>query len=341
MSLLADLLSKIKYQGDRGDVPPGLKRVVSGSIESRAVRSRLMIISGIGLVAVIGGALAVYFMNIYVKPSAVRIPPVPVTSAPPPAPEASSATQTVEPPPLASSAQPAAEIREPEPKVRRPRQARKVVPTPATKALVQDEKQTSPESQPQPETGNRVGRDTYLSNARSFEMGREYRQALDNYKKALALDPENYMIMNNIASLLLRLGDFCEAEKYSKNALAIKKDYVPSLVNLGIASIGQGNQSEGEKYLMRVLSTDPSNGYAALNIGFLHEKRGENEKAYGYFSRLADLGDMQGYLGVARIMERQGRLREAAGVYSNIVSRNGIDPQIKKLAGERLRRLNY
>jgi hypothetical protein len=79
VSLLADLLSKVKYksasagEGRKTDVPPDLKRVVSSSAEKEAVKKKIIVFSILVLVAIITGAGAVYFMELYTKPSATKI----------------------------------------------------------------------------------------------------------------------------------------------------------------------------------------------------------------------------------------------------------------------------
>ena len=182
-------------------------------------------------------------------------------------------------------------------------------------------------------------RDFYLYTARTHESRKEYQQAFYNYTRALEIDNSNYIIMNNMSSVLLHLGNSEEAIKYSKYALGIRKDYVPSLINLGIAHIMTGKLPEGEGYLAKALSIEPLNSYAIFNIGLLFEKRGDNDKAYGYFFKLSEMGDIQGHLGIARVLEKQGRGPNAARVYRDIISISGIDPNIKRLANERLLQL--
>ncbi|MBA4348646.1 MAG: hypothetical protein C0415_01460 [Thermodesulfovibrio sp.] len=190
--------------------------------------------------------------------------------------------------------------------------------------------------------------DAHLHIAKAYESKREYHQALQSYKRALEIDPDNYIIMNNISSVLInmgaaddktRLSRFQEAIQYSKNALNIKKDYVPSLINLGIASLQLGNFTEGESYLTKVLSIEPSNNLAALNLAILYEKRGEHDKAYDYFSKLSSTGDIRGYLGAARILEKQGKVSEAARFYREIISKTTVDSNTKRFATERLQQL--
>ncbi|MCL4456004.1 MAG: tetratricopeptide repeat protein [Nitrospirae bacterium] len=380
MSLLADLLSKIKPYTAKGDVPPGLKNVVSDSAKKETVRKKVAVFSVLAILAVIAGVGAVYIMDIYLKPAKIKRP----ASSPQPAVIESPKTEVKaqEQQPIAGDMKPETETKpvsrkssdkkdseavkdkaQPSVKTKERSQAvagkrkkeqvdKSVKQAEMERESITDDSQPKPKNEVKPQQPRKAeskeaapkdkpavdaaGRDVYLYTARTYELRRDYQQALLNYKKALEIDPENYVIMNNISSVLIQLSSFEEAVGYAGKVLSIKKDYVPSLVNIGIAHIRIGNLTEGEGYLSKALSREPSNNYALLNLGILHERRGENDKAYGYFSKLSDMGDVQGYLGAGRILEKQGRKADAARIYKDMLSMNNIDPKIKKLVNDRL-----
>ncbi|PVX26852.1 MAG: CTP synthase, partial [Candidatus Bathyarchaeum sp.] len=117
------------------------------------------------------------------------------------------------------------------------------------KNVREEEKKMSP---PVHSTGTKKKRSgeaeiaSLLYRARAFEMKKDYRQALENYKAVLARDKENFTVMNNIAYILLQLGNAEESLKYAGNALAIKNTYVPALVNLGIAQAKSDQRDAAE-----------------------------------------------------------------------------------------------
>ncbi|MEE9164677.1 MAG: tetratricopeptide repeat protein, partial [Nitrospinota bacterium] len=184
-----------------------------------------------------------------------------------------------------------------------------------------------------------LNKDLQFYLARSYENKKDYSKAFDSYKQILDVDPDNYLVMNNISSLLLHLEAFEESIEYSEMALNIKEDYVPSLINLGIAYIKSGNLTAGEGYLLKVLSIEPSNKHALFNIALLYEKIGEYDKAYGSYQRLSKMRDFQGYLGLARIAEKQNRVADAIMFYTKLMSMEGIDPRIKKMVNDRVHML--
>lgn len=395
MSLLVDLLSKVKHRttnigGQKSNVPPDLKRLVSNSTERETVKRKIIVLSVLILFAIIAGIGAIYIVELYIKPSAIktvkhqktedRLSDNRIANVQNPESRLQS-SETLEPQkpeeqtdaaikPVTIKPMPAKEqILQKKAKQKTALQQvhdrhRKEEPQ-ATDAQSQDSRGESrehaygenrptsdvqrPTHSGQKPTGKDISssspqtydpqRDIYLYTARTYESRKDYQQALVNYKKALETDANNYIIMNNISGVLIHLGSIEEAVRYAKNALAVKNDYVPSLINLGIAYIRLGNTTEGEGYLSKALSIEPSNNYALLNLGILYEKRGDNEKAYSYFSKLSEMGNLEGYLGIARIAEKQGRISEAVRIYKDMLSKNNIDPRIRKFANERLLQL--
>ncbi|MEN6317703.1 MAG: tetratricopeptide repeat protein [Syntrophaceae bacterium] len=182
-------------------------------------------------------------------------------------------------------------------------------------------------------------KDFYLYGARTYEMQGKYNQALSNYKKVLTIEPNNYIVMNNISSMLIYLHSYEEAIRYAQKALNIKKDYTSPLINIGIGYGYLGKVSESEMYFQRALIIEPSNHNALLNLGIFYEKQNSLEKANEYFVKLSDAGDVQGYLGRARIAEKQKRIADAIHYYRLVVSTNNEDSQISNTARERLLQL--
>lgn len=356
MSLLADLLSKVKRQGENREVPPGLKRIVSDSTGRNMVRRKIIISSFLSMLAVAGGIGTVYVIELYPGPSKTVTGPQPVkkpadhpliTASPNPAAVETSGKKENQPltgtyktaPPERVSLTAAKRLRTEAaraPESASPQPAPRDQPEKPTTAQAEAKQVELKDDKPRNSKGDR---DLYLYTARTYESQKEYQQAFLNYKKALETDNGNFIIMNNMSGVLLHMGNPEEALKYAKYALGIRKDYVPSLVNLGIAHIHTGNLPEGEGCLSKALLIEPLNSYAILNLGLLFERRGDNDKAYNYFIKLSETGDIQGNLGIARIHEKQGRGPSAARVYRDIISTNGVDADTKKTAMERLLRL--
>ncbi|MBA4348645.1 MAG: hypothetical protein C0415_01455 [Thermodesulfovibrio sp.] len=92
MSIIADLLSKLKFQGNKGDVPPGLKKVVLDDVKKRDTHRKIIAIAALVLVAVLSGLATIQLIDTYIKPSK----PAPgVASKAKPAPEPPVVAKTV------------------------------------------------------------------------------------------------------------------------------------------------------------------------------------------------------------------------------------------------------
>ena len=181
-----------------------------------------------------------------------------------------------------------------------------------------------------------ASRDAYLYSARSAETRGDYRQALENYRKALAIDVNNHLLLNNSAGVLMRLGATEEAAALLNRCLELKPGYAPALVNKGIISIKSGNSADGEVWLNKALAADPGNRYALMSSGLLKEKAKDYKSAATIYRRLAETGDGQGYVGMGRVAESEGNRAEAARIYRAGLGRDGLSQEFRRQLGERL-----
>ena len=363
MSLLADLLSKIKHKEQRGVVPPNLAQVVQRASDARRVETKIKVILLVALLLVACGLGTIYFINGYLKPGSpaevgqrVQAPKdIERNQAPAVENIAPQAKTEMKAAPLPSpSAQPAAKIEagpetksEAKSEVKPPKtfppfdmtkdqqqkESSSGAPVNMTKKAVPPEKskKTSGFSE-----NSKNERDVALYTAKADEQSRNYSQAISNYKRALEKDPKNYLIMNSLANVLIKTGSYKESLKYSMDALSIRKDYVPSLINLGIANIQLGNTTEGEMYLVKAKSLEPSNKTVLFNLGLLYEKLTNFQEALNAFQRLADMKATEGFVGMARVFEKQGKKPEAEKIYRDILWMDNVDPTTKQFASERL-----
>jgi len=354
VSLLADLLSKVKHQDQQSSVPPNLARIIQKSSQRKKVERKFVILLVVMLFLVVAGFGAVYFFESYLTSPSIHtaarqnlaprdVPPAPPPVAPPVIPQAPAVQQT----PAAVSPVSQPEVR-PEPKIEA-----KALPMEAHKPKIETTSQpteakqdrraaagsrTSRSSKRFSESSEnlRAERDILLYSARSYEQNRNYSQAIIDYKKALDKDPRNYLIMNSLASALIKTGAFEESIRYSRDALNYQKNYIPALINLGIAYVQNGNMTDGETYLTRARTIEPMNRAVLLNLALLYERLPNYQESFTHFQKLSGMKDIQGYLGMARVLEKQGKRIEAEKVYRNVLSMDDADPQTKQFANERI-----
>ena len=359
MSLINDLLSKVKQQEPKRDIPPLLKESIMQGSSRRKVNSRIMVSLVIFIVAALVGILAVHSLDYFIKPSLVALkgetvtqsPPVPLTATAPVTQQSlTAASGQPDPGSYNKQAQTVAinkskDVDVPLPVIKNKtarivkKDRERVIEKIKEVKQQQASKVENEGASGHKEKISRQDKDLYLYTARAYENDGNYQMALSNYRSILTVDPGNYMVMNNIASALIQLSSFEEAIGYAEQALRIRKRYVPSLINLGIAYSRLGKYAEGERSMKEALSVEPSNRFALINIGLLYERRDMYEKAGEYYLRLTNMGDVQGYLGLARISEKQNKTTAAISYYRTAMSIENKNSQIWNFANDRLLQL--
>lgn len=358
MSLITDLLSKVKKQEPRRDVPPILRDEVLQSKSEKYTRRRLIFVLLLTLVLVAAGFGAIYVVESMKGPSlltrlpAKDTPPsqaIPHATAPAQTPQADAGTSASSPgdiklkeqaPPLEQKGDLSIPSRE-------KKAVKKYVQrsAPHISDRVQEMKRERAVAGEYTKVDNTTGgmtrqdKDMNLYMARTYEMQKNYQQALMHYKKVLAIEPNNYVVMNNVASMLIYLGSYEEAVGHAQKALNVRKSYVPSLINIGVGYGCLGKHSESESYFRKVLAFEPSNHHALLNLGLLYEKQTAFDSADRCFRKLAEGENIQGYLGLARIAEKQKKIDDAIRYYRMALSMENIEPHTVNMVNERLLQL--
>jgi tetratricopeptide (TPR) repeat protein len=347
MSLITDLLSKIKHRREKSDIPPGLKKIVSQSAGRNATIKRIALYSLFLAGTVVAGFAVVYFVESYGKQNmtgpgnvADRISVnTPVNTADvkkddgPGLPPANDSNVTEK----KNTSLAHEEVRQTSPSGKSSAVAAKA----SSKTVQKTPKRVKPVTTDRREDEQHAPkdlseRDVYLYAASSYENNKDFNQALSNYKKALENSPNSAVITNNISGMYINVGSYPEAITYARKALELRSNYVPALINLSTANIRLGNLAEGERYLFLALSIEPSNRLALYNCALLNEQRGEFEKALDYFTKLSMLKDARGIFGTARILEKQGKLQEAIKTYREILAIDTLSDEETRLAHERL-----
>lgn len=325
MSLLSDILSKVKQPEPVMDVPPGLRNLIANDKEKISQKKRIILFTTIIIFTLASGLLTFYFMKAYIdgnksnhlavaRSNSVTHGTVPPIKQELPFPAKTETLQSAQP--LAESTpQPKnteAEKQSTKPETKIPgknktdirpeedKQEVQKVRTQGKSALTVKEQPAPALPDEKPPIDHSV-RDRWLFMAQGYEAKKDYSNAINSYKKVISLEPENFRAMNNIASILLSINSNEEAKTFLQKALWSKTDYVPALINMGIALARLGDADNAERYFSRVEALDSSNSYAVLNIAILHEKQGRNTKARGYYTKLKQLGDSRGDAGLERL----------------------------------------
>lgn len=336
MSILAKLLKKNSNPQDGGEVLPGLQRAVSstGTSPDRRRRTYLLIAAGAVAAIVGGGLLTVYLQTRTPAPQIVGRPPAVQASAPQAQLQSSSARVDVVPPPPVETVAVVASPRHVVNTAIKKTPGR-LTASAGKKTAVKASGTVHPKEQ-KAVVKDRATIDAWLFAARTAEAHHDYNQAMDKYKKVLESDPFNYRVMNNVASMCLRLGLNNDALSYANQALKLKGDYVSALVNGGIAQGKLGNDNGAKSMLIQAITVEPANRQALYNMGLLQERSSALDDSYATWRRLADAGDADGLLGMARIKERRSDKDEALRLYRDLLTYPEANQRQKDVARERI-----
>jgi hypothetical protein len=354
MSLLADLLAKIKQPQSTREVPPNLQNIVYGSAGQSGKKKKIILLSLVFVASITAGL----FLVNYVKPlldsdSTISIP----VSEPPAIVEEQQIEieneKTAEPVitaehkeievPIKAASKSADVISDPSPskdvsaKVDPPDKATVQPLAPVKKKTQKEIIPKKVRSKSRNKKIKAAKRDALLYTARKHELNNNYADALNNYKKALDLDRKNIAIINNIANMYLQLNLFEDAAAFSNKALEINRDHVPSLINLAIAQARSENYTDAYSHLDRAIKLEPASKSVILNFAILNERQGNDSVALEYYSRLSNLGNIEGLLGKARIYDKTGKTGEALVLYRQILSSSIPDDSVKTEIRQRIR----
>lgn len=99
-----------------------------------------------------------------------------------------------------------------------------------------------------------------------------YKDAIDEYKKAIALRPTFVDIKNKLGVAYRDMRDYSKAVKELKEAIEINSDYVPARINMGITYYAMGYMDKAKTEWLQVLHKNPNDKKARMYINLITEK---------------------------------------------------------------------
>jgi len=213
-------------------------------------------------------------------------------------------------------------------------------------------------------------------NLGNFYMTRgQTERAVRSFETAIALQPDFVAPWVNVSLAYNALGEHAKAEQSLRNALKRDPNNVPANLNLGLLLGERSRPGEAETAFRTVLGADPNNAVAAYNLGVLLADRRLDE-AIAWCRRAAELrpdepkytytvafylhqrGDVEAAIGLLQdmvrkeipyadayallgtIYEKQGKTRQAVGVYNKALANNRLPEEARYQFAVRLRGLS-
>jgi len=169
----------------------------------------------------------------------------------------------------------------------------------------------------------------YLLKAREAEIKGNYMDAISFYKKAWDTSKRNPEILYRIALLHYKLGNLKGTEIYAKKLLEIDKKHIKSLILLAKAYEKMGNLKKAKLILEEAYFLYPENKDVLENLGRLYEKENALIVAKDVYKTLADMGYLEGKLGLARIYEKLNDKESALKIYREIYEDPNIPEKVR------------
>ncbi|MBY0342055.1 MAG: PEP-CTERM system TPR-repeat protein PrsT [Rhodocyclaceae bacterium] len=119
---------------------------------------------------------------------------------------------------------------------------------------------------------------------------KDYAQAASHYRRALELQPNNPVILNDLAWMLGKSGD-AKALGYAEQAYKLAPNHPAIMDTLGVLQVEQGQVAKGTALLRKAVELAPQNGDIRLNLARALIKGGDKSGARSELETLSRLGD--------------------------------------------------
>lgn len=117
--------------------------------------------------------------------------------------------------------------------------------------------------------------------------------AIENFKRAVEIDPEMFESINNLGTICFNGGDYRSAERYFKSALALKPQATDFHYNLGLCYSRQGRIAEAIPELETALQWAPNDVGVLYELGMAYESAGRKDDAFKVLQRGLSLSKTQ------------------------------------------------
>lgn len=146
-----------------------------------------------------------------------------------------------------------------------------------------------------PQQQQKISADYVTEGKEALMLGR-YQEALQSFKKANTLAPNNTNIYVYLGPLLIQLeGQTVMGKRMLTMALESEGAYkLQAWTGIGLAEMANGDLSRAEQAFDRALQLDPTYFPALINLGVIAQNRGEHLQSKNYLRAAVDKGATEG-----------------------------------------------
>jgi len=170
----------------------------------------------------------------------------------------------------------------------------------------------------------------------------KYLEAIENYKKAIAENPDLGIVYKHIGNIYYRLGMLSEAINYLNQAVEKLPDFPTPLFELGLAYYREGYFKMAAAQMNKVIELDQNFLLAHYWLGIISYHRGNLTKAKEHYLHVINLSHdftiAHFHLGVTNL--RLGFYEDSVKNFDALLLKNPESPAVYALKGEALLNLN-
>lgn len=163
-----------------------------------------------------------------------------------------------------------------------------------------------------------------------FWEGGKMDEALQEFKKALALDPNLVSSHSNIAAVYAEQGKFDDAMAELRIALRLDPDYAKAHHNLGVIYYQQRKFAQAIESFRKALILEPDSASNAKNLGNAYYESGNHTAALALYEKLIAAGyeDVALLKRTGMMYHRQKKPAEAARLFTRLAELRPNDDEI-------------
>jgi tetratricopeptide (TPR) repeat protein len=200
----------------------------------------------------------------------------------------------------------------------------------------------------QGQTNTRAQAYYHFSRARMLDDQGQGNQAIDEFKKALELDPNNSLIYSEMAESYLRNNKPREAADTAQKAISIDRDNIEAhklLTTIYLQVIGRANAQQPPSAetinaaiheFEEIIRIDPTERQSFTMLGRLYRIKGDREKAEEIYKKLIDVepSSEEGVTELARLHMESGDNKEAIALLEGFLKQRPDSDVALQLLGE-------
>lgn len=100
----------------------------------------------------------------------------------------------------------------------------------------------------------------------------------------LARDPDDVALRDDLALMLIELGDVADAEREFRATLALRPGSAAARFNVGLAVLARGDRGEAERLFDAAIAADPTHGPSHLQLGLMRQAQGRLREASSHLT---------------------------------------------------------